>query len=82
MAALIAVTDAPRGWMDLTGSRFGHFQEERSLPMPGIDPKFFERTAALFNRQVCLPLRAESPVLETTLSNINCQILFRPSSYF
>jgi hypothetical protein len=81
MAALLPVTDAPRGWMDLRGSRCRRFQEEKSLPLPGIDPTFFERTAALCNRQVCMPLRADGPVLETTLSIINCQMLFRPSSY-
>lgn len=56
MTALIPVTDAPRGWMDLRGSLCGHFQEEKSPPLPGIDPKFFERTATLFNRQVCVPM--------------------------
>lgn len=82
MAALTPVTDAPRGWMDLRGSRCGRFQEEKPLPLPGIDPKFFERTAALFNRQVCLPLRADGPVLETAVSNINSQMLFCPSSLY
>jgi len=57
--------------MDCRGSRCGRFQEEKSLPLPGIDPKFFEHTAALCNRQVCLLLRADGPVLETALSNIN-----------
>ena len=75
------MTDAPRGWIDLTGSRCGRFQEEKSPPLPGIDPKFFERTALFCNRQVCLLLRADGPVLETTLSNINCKMLFRLSSY-
>jgi len=82
MAALLPVTDASRGRMDLTGSRCGRFQEEKSLPLTGIDPRFFERTTALCNRQVCLPLRADGPVLETTLSNINCQMLFRPPSLY
>ena len=82
MAPLLPVTDVPKGWMDLRGSRCGRFQEEKSLPLPGLDPKFFERTAALCNRHVCLPLRADGPVLETTFSNINCQMLFRPCSLY
>jgi hypothetical protein len=82
MAALLPMTDAPRGWIDLRGSQCGRFLEEKSPPLLGIDPKFFERTAALCNRQVCLPLRADGPVLETTLSSINYQILFRPSSSY
>lgn len=69
MAPLLSVTDAPRCWVDRIVSRCGRFQEEKSLFLPGIDPKLYEHTAALCNRQVCLLLRADDPVFRDYLNH-------------